>query len=166
MTQLTFHFAKPRDLVLKLQRDETRLKDAALSGDREKIADSLFDFSNTGYSVKEWLKANSNSSFTEDDVELYVKDTPALDACRDICNANKHYILTRAVPMANAVYESVSESMSAVLSLSGSAVRLESDDAPVFRVKVLLSNGSKFEVTDFAREVIEKWTIFLTRYGM
>lgn len=166
MTQLTFHFAKPRDLVLKLHRDEMRLKEAASSGDREKIADSLFDFSNTGYCVKEWIKANSNGSFTGKDVEKYLGGTPVLDACRDICNANKHRNLTLSVPMANAVYESASGTMSAILGVSGSAVRLEDDNAPDFRVKVLLTNGSKFEVTEFAREVIEKWTIFLTRYGL
>ncbi|MDP3841707.1 MAG: hypothetical protein Q8Q81_03815 [Oxalobacteraceae bacterium] len=71
------------------------------AGDQEKIADCLFDFANTGYSLKDWLK--ECASFSKAAVEDYVKKNPPLDACCDICNANKHYVITKYTPVTDNV---------------------------------------------------------------
>ena len=155
------------DLFENLRRDHARLGDAIAAASLERIADALFDFSNTGYSVKDWLKAHASGSFSPDDVEAYVKATAVLDACRDICNANKHYAITRYVPSTNAVYASISSTtMGSPLPASGSGVALETDPHPSFRVKVLLTDGTKFEVIEFGAKVVGAWEAFLSRHGM
>lgn len=166
MTKLTFYFSSPHDLLAKLQRDYTRLSDAVSTGDKEKIADCVFDFSNTGSSLKDWLKKNTNTKFSGRDVENYVKANPALDACRDICNANKHYVVTDYVPLASNVYASATETTSVPFSMPGSGVALESEPNQPFKVKVLLSDGTKFEVLDFGQRVINAWDAFISANGV
>lgn len=166
MTQLTFYFSSPHDLLAKLQRDYTRLSDAVSTGDKEKIADCVFDFSNTGYSLKDWLKKNTNTKFSGADVDKYVKENPALDACRDICNSNKHYLITKYIPLAKNVYASVAETTSVSFSMPGSGVALESEPNQPFKVKVLLSDGTKFEVLDFGQRVIDAWDAFISANGV
>jgi hypothetical protein len=168
MTTLTFYFSTPGDLLAKLRRDYERLCDAVSTGDQEKIADCVFDFSNTGYSVKDWLKQNANSNFTPADVEQYVKESRALDACRDMCNANKHYVITRYVPITGNVYTSASDVSSASLSLpiDRTGVALESEPDQPFKIKVLLSDGTKFEILEFGRNVIDVWDTFISTNGV
>lgn len=162
MTQLTFYFSSPCDLVAKLRRDHTRLSNALSTGDKEKIADCIFDFSNTGYSLKEWLKENTNTNFSPRNVEDYVRETPALDACRDICNANKHYRISNYVPLASNVYASATATTSAPFSVPGNGLALETEPDHPFKVKVLLSDGTKFEVLDFGQKVIDAWDAFIS----
>lgn len=162
---LTFHFATPGDLLAKLKRDLARLNDAVSTGDREPIADCLFDFTNTCYSIKDWLKANTNARFSPTDVEDYVKDTQVLDACRDICNANKHHIITCYSPTDN-VYESLTANPVAAPPFPRSGLGLEASPQPDFRVKVLLTDGTKFEVTDLADRVVRKWERFFSAKGV
>lgn len=162
MTRLTFHFSTPRDLLAKLGRDFVRLNEAVESGDKERIADCIFDFANTGYSIKEWLKADAPDNDAKNDVEQHVNDNPALSACRDVCNSNKHYTITHYIPLAQDVYASATGTGTIAAPLSISGVGIETDPAPAFRVKVLLSTGAKYEVMQFAESVLEAWQAFFS----
>lgn len=166
MTTLTFHFLEPRDLLLKLARDGQRLREAVECQDLEKIADCLFDFSNTAYCIKDWLKHNRSATFTEDDVEEHVHNTIVLNACREICNANKHHTIKAAAEAVEEVLTSNLISAVAQYPHIDSGVPLEAEDAPTFRVKVVLSDESRHEVTYFADEVIAAWTEFFTRHAL
>ena len=166
MSQLTFHFTTPSDLLAKLRRDLSRLSNAVAAKNKELIADCLFDFANTGYSIKDWLKANTNATFAPGDVEVHVKTTRVLDACRDICNANKHYTITHYSPITGDVYASVTATAIAPIVLPTNGVALEASQEPEFRVKVLLTDGSKYEVTDFAAQVVTAWERFFAAQGV
>jgi hypothetical protein len=166
MTQLTYYFSTPSDLLGKLRRDYVRLSAAVQSRSHEKIADCVFDFSNTGYSLIDWLKKNSSNKLLPIDVENHLKSHPVLQACRDMCNANKHYEITKYTPIATTVYASATASSSISNSwlIEGSGIILEFDPDQPFRVKILLSNGNKFEILDFGREVLQAWDVFFSIY--
>lgn len=166
MSRLTFHFTTPRDLLAKLRRDLSRLNTGVSAGNRELITDCLFDFANTGYSIKEWLKRNTNVSFTVGDVEAYVKATPVLEACRDICNANKHYTITHYSPTTGNVYASVTAAAVVTITVPTSGLGLEASQQLGFRVKVLLTDGPKYEVTEFGAEVVKAWESFVAAKGI
>jgi hypothetical protein len=166
MSKLTFHFSTPKDLLDKLSRDLLRLESAASTYDKQKIADCLFDFCGTGHAIKDWLKENCTASFLPGDVETYVTSTAVLSACRDICNANKHYTITRYNPSTGDVYVSASAVTVTAMSLPAGGIGLESDEKPTFRVKVLLKDGAKYEVAEFARLVFDAWTHFFTSKGV
>lgn len=164
---LTFHFSTPRDLLAKLSRDLQRLENATSSHKIENIADCLFDFANTAYSLKDWLKENTNDMFPRADVETYLQNEPALTACRDICNANKHYRITNYTPKTKDVFISSSDStVQSELDHSSSGFELESTISPTFKVKVRLEDGTKFEVVDLARKAVTAWNDFMKRHGL
>jgi hypothetical protein len=116
--------------------------------------------------MKDWLKANCTASFLPEDVETYMTSTAVLSACRDICNANKHYTINRYNPSTGDVYVSASAVTVTAMSLPASGVGLESDEKPTFRVKVLLKDGAKYEVTEFARRVLDAWAHYFTSKGI
>lgn len=163
---LTFHFSRPSDLLAKLSRDQARLQLALASRDTQQIADSVFDFANTAYCIKDWLKENTNGTFQGNDVEAHVNALPVLSACRDICNANKHYIVTKYVPITQDVYVSASGVSSMAVPDQSAGFHLESSTAPEFKVKILLKDGSKFEVSDFAHQAVAGWETFFKRHGL
>lgn len=166
MSTLTFHFSRPRDLLEKLSRDLVRLDSAASTYDKQQIADSLFDFCSTGYAIKDWLKENCNGTFQPNDVEHHIRSTPALGACRDICNASKHFTVTRYTPSIGDVYASASAVTVMAMPVPVAGVRLESEPTEMFRVKVLLKDGTKYEVTELARLVLDAWEQFFTSNGV
>jgi hypothetical protein len=166
VSTLTFHFSRPRDLLEKLSRDLVRLDSAASTYNKQEIADSLFDFCGTGNAVKDWLKENCSSSFQPDDVENYVRSTPSLSACRDICNASKHFTITRYTPTTGAVYASASATTMTAMQVPAAGLGLESDPTEKFRVKVLLKDGTKYEITELARLVLDAWERFFTANGV
>jgi hypothetical protein len=166
VSTLTFHFSRPRDLLEKLSRDLVRLDVAASTYDKQQIADSLFDFCSTGYAIKDWLKENCTSAFQPDDVESYVRSTSTLAACRDICNASKHFTITRYIPSTGDVYASASAATVTAVQVPTAGVGLESDPTQKFRVKVLLKDGTKYEVTELARLVLQAWERFFTLKGV
>jgi hypothetical protein len=166
MGSLTFHFSTPTDLLEKLSRDYSHLETAASACNEQQIADCLFNFCGTGYAIKDWLKENRTSSFKAQDVEQYVQATPALCACRDICNAYKHYTITRYIQSTGDVYASATAVTMIAVDVPASGIGFESDAAPKFRVKVLLKDGTKYEVTELARLVLDAWRKFFVKHGV
>lgn len=163
---LTFYFSKPNDLLDKLRRDKARLQAAVASCNMQQIADDIFNFANTAYCIKDWLKKNTNGKFRGSNVEAHVKAHSVLDACRDICNANKHYTVTDYVPITEDVYVSASGASSVAVPGQSAGFSLEASTAPEFKVKVLLKDGAKFEVIDFANQVVGRWEAFFEKYGL
>ena len=163
---LTFYFSKPDDLLAKLRRDQARLLATISSRNMQQIADSLFDFANTAYCIKDWLKENTNGAFQGSDVETHIRVLPVLSACRDICNANKHYSVTNYVPITQDIYVSATGVSSMAVPGQSVGFPLESTTTPYFKVKVLLTDGTKFEVSDFAGQVVSGWETFFKRYGL
>ena len=161
MASLTFYFDGPNDLLGKLRRDHARLRDAVSAKSKQAIADCLFDFANTAYCIKDWLKRNAAGRFSVQEVEKYMETNPVLNACRDICNANKHYTL-RYAPVIKDVYASVTATAEAEMAFERSGVALEEDEAP-FRVKVLMADGSKYEVLEFGEAVVTLWAGFISQ---
>jgi hypothetical protein len=168
MAPLTFHFSSPRELVAKLARDRVRLCNAISTQDKQLIADSLFDFANTGYCVKDWLKEHATSTFSGQDVENHVKTNPSLKACRDICNANKHHTIRNYVPLAADVYASLSATVSIASTMDNSGLALEDEHCatPHFKVKIVLTDGRKFELVAFSEEVVDCWERFLDAHNL
>jgi len=162
MTKLTFHFESPRDVLAKLERDLERLHTAVRSNSKIEIADAFFDLANTGYCIKEWLKKNTNANFTEQDVETYIESNIVLDACRDISNANKHFTLKeKRIPKAKVSKVTLSSSSAIqhapMKELGEAPLYLE---PPRYHVKVILSDGAKYEITEFGRTVVNSWKSF------
>ena len=159
MSSLTFYFSGPRDLLAKLARDELRLEHAASAYDKQLVADCLFDFCGTGNAIRDWLKKHDSSAIKQQDVETFFKSSPVLKACRDICNSNKHRTLTYS-PSTQDVFASATAVTSVAVDLPAGGVALESEESPKFRVKVLLNDGTKYEVVEFAKLVLNTWQAF------
>ncbi|RJF99150.1 hypothetical protein [Noviherbaspirillum saxi] len=162
MANLTFYFSKPSDLLEKLRRDCARLCSAVSVNDQEKIADCLFDFASTSYSLKDWMIKFVKVASPKEYVEKYVKNNAALDACRDICNANKHYVITNYTPITDTVYASTTSATSLSITVPGSGVPLELDPNLPIRIKVVLTDGTRYEVCDLCQQAIDAWATFIS----
>src|ERR1019366_8121744 len=161
---LVFKISNARDLLNKLRRDEERLLDALSSSNEETIGDALFDFAVTGHSIKDWAKKAAVSHPSDIDVEALVKSNVYLQACRDIANSSKHQSITQYVAATARVYAS----LTAVHSVSGfdkqEIVETEQNYAS-FKIKILMTDGIKIEMRQFARNVIAAWDSSLNQLG-
>src|SRR5690606_18579524 len=93
---LNYGFVNSKKLFEKVKRDRNKLYDSIISQDPERISDAVFNFSVTGYHIKDWLKSEGIT-----DVEQYIKSKPMLRLCADICNGSKHKILSRSLKEKN-----------------------------------------------------------------
>lgn len=164
---LTFELDKPQDLLAKARREESRLRDAILSQNRTRIADALFNFAVTAYHVKDWLK-ESASGYLPKDVESYVHGDRRLRMCREICNASKHRKLNHSAADTGNVTASATSATSPLLPSAAkpAGVSLETESKPHFLVKIVAVDGTRFEVIDFAAQVIGAWEQFFNDHGL
>ena len=149
---LTFGLKTPHDLLEKARRELVALESAAMIQDETEIADALYNFAVTTYHLKDWLKCHSSSSYAPRDVEDYVAHSWALSACRDLCNAGKHFDLTYQ-PTTEAVVASTT-TMRADLLPEGSP------NTPIYRVKVVRNDGSRHEAVALAAQAVSDWERF------
>jgi hypothetical protein len=168
-------YTSPSQLLAKARRDRDALVAAEAAGDEVGIRDKLFDFSVSIHSMLDWIKslypAHEAAAFA------LLNSTPALRACRDIANSNKHYELTlgvgpyrRFAPVVDDVdYSlgpSVSYSVSVGASLDGTSVSSPASPGPTQRLKVIYVTGNRARATDVADEALAAWETFLSNHGI
>jgi len=90
---LTFGFKTPRDLYEKLKRDAAILDSAT---DLIQQDDAIFNFVITAFHITDWIKFGPAQSSPEmlKDLEALKKEH-SIRLCEDLCNASKHFIITR-----------------------------------------------------------------------
>lgn len=147
---LVYGLAEAGDLLSKLRRARKRLVDAVSVENDTAIGDAIFDFVVTGYHIRDWIK---NGTKLEKEVDAFVEDSSLLQACRDICNASKHFQVDRYKPLTADVYFSAPPLREATLGMKGG-------------IKILMSDGQKFEVTEFASAVLELWEQFFESHDL
>ena len=99
------------------------------------------------------------------DVEDFVKNDVALVACRDIANSSKHQSITLYAAATSRVYASANP----VLDVSGFNKKNVPDSEPAcipFKIKVLMTDGIKLELRQFAQQVIAAWDGVLSRLAI
>jgi len=153
MSQLVYGMTKPGDILAKLDRERTRLREAVASGTDSEIGDCTFNFAVTGYHIAEWVRGHNSS--LKPAVDGFLRGITELQACRDICNASKHFQITRYVPDTADVYHSAPPPRAS-----------ENDEDAHKRIKVLMSDGTKFELLSFADAVVSKWENFFQQHGL
>jgi hypothetical protein len=154
---LSLGFANPRDLLSKVERDLAGLESAIAAQDKRKINDSLYNFSVSVTSVKDWLKAHTPRTYTEADVEAYVASSVALSSFKDMANANKHREITRYAPSTR---EATLSSMPGYTWMP-----LRAKQQP-FRIKIVRADGTRLEVGALAKAAVEEWRVFISRHGV
>ena len=161
---LVFGISSARELLDKLRRNEARLLDALSTNDEEAIGDALFDFAVTGHSVKDWAKQAAASAASSIDVEAFVKANVNLQACRDIANSSKHQSITQYVAATARVYASANAVYS--VSVGGKQEPIDVENYAPFKIKVLMNDGIKIELREFARNVVAAWDRLLHQLGV
>ena len=162
---ITFQLKTPRDMLAKARREESRLRDALNSQDLTCIADAIFNFAVTAYHVKDWLKESASATYSKAEVESYLHSDKQLRLCREICNASKHQTLDPdPVDAKSLIASAMGVSTPVVPDPNG--VKLEINDAPAFRVKIVSFDGSRIEVGEFASHVVAVWERFFSEKGL
>ena len=168
-------YSSPAQLLAKARRDRDALLAAEKSGDEASVRDKLFDFSVSIHSMLDWIK----SIHPNHEIAAFalLDSTPALCACRDIANSNKHYELSlesgpyRRFPPAvddvdYSLSASVSHSLSASAGIDDGPTPEQQTPAPVQRLKVIYVAGSRTRIEDIANEAITAWEGFLSKHGI
>ena len=147
---LVYGLSNPRDMLSKLHRAHERLINAVSDEDDTRIGDAIFDFAVTGYHIRDWVKQGADLGAEADEL---VQASSSLQACRDICNSSKHFQIDRYLPKTKDVYFSAPPLREVSEQFKGA-------------IKVLMSDGQKFEVTEFASDVLRLWDDFFDRFAL
>ena len=158
---LSLGFTSPQDLLSKVERDFTKLEAAIAAQHEESIGDTLYDFSVSVTSVKDWLKAHSSKSYTEADVETLVAGSVALSSFRDIANTNKHRFITHYAPTTTDATFSVMSSFTVAPITKLLGLRKKP-----FRVKIIRADGARLEVGALAKIALDEWRAFMNKHGV
>jgi hypothetical protein len=156
---LTYGKISPEDMLAKARRDLARLEAAEVTQEEEVVSDALIDFAVCLTSVKDWLKNNPNSSFSDETVEQYSAASPALSSFRDIANSNKHRLIKRYKPTTNDVLTSAPSSNVVYFS--------ETDgtrDRSPWRLKIIRADGSRHRAVDLGHTAVQEWEAFMQQH--
>jgi len=159
---MTLRYGKsdPKDLLAKSRRDLERLAQAEAGADDEAMGDALMDLSVTLTSLKDWLRKSAvrGASFSEDDVEAFLKSSVPLSSFRDIANELKHGGPSRESETSDVL-------TSAPSSFIGSAAPTSSKP-PQPRLKITRKDGSRHRAIDLARTAVEDWEGYMRKHGL
>jgi len=150
--KLTYRFQSPHDLLEKLRRERERFSKSYLTGPSAEVADHFWNFVVTAYHVKDWLKKHSTTQYTKQDVESYVKGSVVLSACRDLCNAGKHFAIDNYTPV---VTSAPHESAGPQTIMAGFS-----------KIKVPMPDGTALEALALTGKAITEWEQFFQKYGL
>lgn len=156
---LSLGFASPHDLLGKAERDLARLNQAIIAQNEGEIRDSLYDFSVSVSSIKDWLKAHPSKTYMDADVEALVTKSVALGYFRDLANANKHRIITHYTPKTDEVIVSILP----YTRLGGSSIV---GRRKRFRVKIIGADGSRYEAGALAKDAVDEWKAFMAKHAV
>jgi hypothetical protein len=159
---LNFLFSSPKHILDKAKRDLKALEDAISMQDKMLIGDSLFNFSVTVTSLKDWLKAHPSKAFTNQDVENFFEQSAALNSFKDIANAHKHREITRYVPATDDVSASAMPMHSYAMSLDTPPHFIESSE-PRFKVKIVRGEA-RYEIVALGSQALDECAQFLQQH--
>jgi hypothetical protein len=169
MKLLDVIYGSPVELLHKARRDGEALTQALSICNESAVRDSLFNFAISAYHLLDWVKAFRPE--LDQAVTALLKDSDSLRACRDLCNASKHVILTldsgpyRAhPPIVSAVNMSATASTSPPNmkeALRQAAIQgIPPIAQPPWRLKIQMKDGPKIAAEDLVSEVIGVWERF------
>lgn len=162
-------YASPVELLDKARRDGRALTEALSVCDESAVRDSLFDFAISAYHLWDWIKAYRPE--LEGAVTALLDTSDSLGACRDLCNASKHVILTldrgaylKHPPVVDAVTISASTRASPLeaknlLGQVGNQSTASASRSP-WRLKIQMKNGRRIAAEDLVAEAIGVWEKF------
>lgn len=158
-------YASPVELLDKARHDGRALTQALSICDESAVRDSLFNFAISTYHVCDWIKAYHPK--LKGAVTALLNSSDSLGACRDLCNASKHVILTldRGSYLKNPpVIDAVSISATAATTLLDVTDVLGQIAGPAshppWRIKIQMKNGRRVAAEDMVSEAIDVWEIF------
>jgi hypothetical protein len=155
----------PQQMLAKAERDLARFKaaEAAQKGGDE-LSDALFNFAVSVTSVKDWVKEQPNVAFSRDDVENYVKASPALTSFRDIANAGKHRVITKYEPTT----EDTLVSATSVVALARKSEKPSQSHVskPFFHLKIVRRDQSRHRAVELGQVAVQEWQSFMRQYGL
>ena len=160
---LTFRLETPRDALAKAGREFAALQAAVAAQDETRVADCVYNFCVSVYHVKDWLTEGSPPACASSVVEVFIKGTPALLVCRDICNASKHKRIRKYVAVASSVLTSAPTSFFVVTPPAPSLTRITGSP---FRVKVKMADGQKYDVLAVGSDALAAWEAFFAKHGL
>lgn len=162
-------YVSPVELLDKARRDGQVLTQALSICDESAVRDSLFNFAISTYHLCDWIKAFRPE--LKGTVTALLNNSDFLGACRDLCNASKHVILTLdhgSYLKHPPVVDAVSISATARTSLpnmkgvpaqaANQGIALTSQ--PPWRLKIQMKNGQRIAAEDLVSEAIGVWETF------
>jgi hypothetical protein len=161
-------YVSPVQLLDKARRDGQTLTQALSICDESAVRDSLFNFAISAYHLCDWVKAFRPK--LKGKVTALLDGSNSLRACRDLCNASKHIILTldRGAYLTHPpLVDAVSISATAGTSLpdrkevSGQAPNQGIVLTP-WRLKIQMKDGPRIAAEDLVSEAVSVWETFFT----
>ncbi|SAK77614.1 hypothetical protein AWB81_03747 [Caballeronia arationis] len=169
MKLLSAIYGSPVELLDKARRDGEALTQALSICDQSAVRDSLFNFAISAYHLLDWVKAFRPE--LKGTVTALLNGSDSLGACRDLCNASKHLILTlergpyREHPpiVANVNISPTAQTSRlhiAEVSEQAGEQGIAPTSQPPWRLKIQMKDGSKIAAEDLVSEVIGVWERF------
>ncbi|MGL4500537.1 MAG: hypothetical protein ACRCU2_15830 [Planktothrix sp.] len=161
---LKYGFDNARDLFEKLKRDAEKLGN-------EVTSDNMFNFIVTAYHIKKWIEnddSDSNKQDIRDKAKELQKTEEIINICENLAKANKHFKLD---PPRQEYFQTPSEVTSKKGFGEGRLGRGgcgqgEEEIIIIFTPLDDQSEGRKFNILDFKREVVEFWQNFFEENGL
>jgi len=146
---LIINYGNTHSLIHKLEREKKRAEEALDAQEFRDLVDALFNFSITAFHIKDWLISDNGIDSSE--IHGFMNKFTVLQACRDICNANKHYEITR--------YNPGDVSISSVITELLEVVPTEDGDVDLYgKADICVSvNGEDYRLVVFMEKVIDVW---------
>jgi len=155
---LTINYGNTHSLINKLGREKDRAVVALENQSIPDLIDALFNFSITAFHIKDWLI--SHNGLNKGEVHSFMNGVPVLQACRDICNSNKHFEITH--------YNPGDVSVSSILTEITYVVPIEDGGVNISgKADICVSvNGEDYRLIGFMEKVIEIWNQFHDEKGI
>lgn len=162
-------YTSPVELFDKTRRDGRVLTEALSVCDESVVRDSLFNFAIGAYHLRDWIKAYHPKLKTK--VTVLLDSSDSLGACRDLCNASKHVILTldcssyrNHPPIVDdvAISATARASLPELRDVLGQADNQGTSHAsqPPWRLKIQMKNGRRIVAEVLVTEAIDAWEKF------
>jgi hypothetical protein len=150
----TYGIRTARDLLAKQERDAQLLRE-------EVSSDRFFNFVVTAYSLADWIQNDPTVPASAKADLARFRSTPAIQVCRDLANASKHFQLDPRRNPNPAVTAADSERGFGVgrYGMGGYGVGEE-------KITVLHSAGNSIDGLDVMEDALRECKQFFTTHGM